>query len=103
MAADEKPPKIRGKKEREAAYRQGFVDGLAHAKAELASQRALDAERDEAMRNGLAKLHATPAVRRRRTKADKERERMQESAERAKQGLAPYAPRPDRIERESQG
>ncbi len=65
---DETPPKIRGKKEREAAYRQGFADGLAHAKAETAAQRALEAERDEAMRDGLAKLQARPVVRRRHRK-----------------------------------
>lgn len=70
MTDETKPKRVRGHKEREAAYRQGFLDGLTHAKAELASQRALDAERDEAMRAGLTKLRATPVVRRPRRKKD---------------------------------
>jgi hypothetical protein len=67
---DEKPPKIRGKKEREAAYRQGFADGLAHAVFEIRSQNDMEAKREEAMAAGLKLLNAQPVVRRRRRKAN---------------------------------
>lgn len=63
---DEKPKRVRGQKEREAAYRQGFADGLKHADFELGNRQEVEAMRERAMVSGLMTMRATPVVKRTR-------------------------------------
>jgi hypothetical protein len=69
---DEKPKRVRGLKEREAAYRQGFLDGLVHAETEKTKKRLIEDERDLAVAEGLKRLRARTFVvkRGRRPKAN---------------------------------
>lgn len=60
--ADEQPKRVRGQKEREAVYRQGFHDGVAYGVEELRRAREMDADRDAAASAGLAKLRRTIAT-----------------------------------------
>lgn len=67
---DEKTPRVRGLKEREAAYRQGFVDGVEHALAEAKELKRIEQDREGAMKTGLAKLAREVTVRTRRKKQE---------------------------------
>lgn len=70
--SDEKAPRIRGQKEREAAYRAGFVDGIAHAHAEAKRLREVEEDRATAIDIGLQKYRRTMSAEPRRTRRKRE-------------------------------
>lgn len=96
MTDETTPKRVRGLKEREAAYRAGYQDGMRDAVQEIEARQAMDHIREARMAEGFKRLHAaaTSAPKRaRRTKAEREAARMAESADRVARGLAPYVPR----------
>jgi hypothetical protein len=96
MTDETKPKRMRGLKEREEAYRAGFLAGLEHAHKEIASQRALEAARGVAVATGIESFLAGAGAARkrtRRTRDDKEAERRGDNAERVAFGQAPLVER----------
>lgn len=71
MSDETKPARIRGLKEREAAYKAGFADGCAHAHTEIAAQRRLEVERETAAEYGWKRV-ASEVAPTRRTRKRKE-------------------------------
>lgn len=65
---EEKTPRVRGLKERQEAYREGFLAGVQHALTEAAELKRIESDREQAMKVGLAKLAHTTSVRPRRRK-----------------------------------
>lgn len=66
------PKRVRGQKDREAAYRQGFLDGVEYGVEELRRTKEVDAFRELALGAGLAKYRRTMTTepkRRQRRKA----------------------------------
>lgn len=56
---DEQPKRVRGQQAREAAYRQGFLDGVEYGLSEMTRQRELLSERTIAADASLAKYRRT--------------------------------------------
>lgn len=69
--SDEQPKRMRGQKDREAAYRQGFFDGVQHGVDELRYAKELESAREGAMLAGLAKYRRTLSAQPKRTRKAK--------------------------------
>lgn len=70
MTDETKPKRVRGLKEREAAYCAGFREGLEYAQRDALDRAVIDEQRERAMADGLKRLRtdATSAPKRTRQK-----------------------------------
>ena len=69
--SDEPKQRIRGQKEREEAYKHGFLDGVQHGIAEVKRARELEEEREGAMGAGLMKFRRELSLEPKRTRRKK--------------------------------
>lgn len=94
--SDEKQPRVRGQKDIERAFREGFIAGVQHGLDEVKRIREAEELREGALGASLARYRRELSVaprRTRKTRTDREAERRAESREREAEGKAPFVER----------
>lgn len=74
MTDETKPKRVRGLKEREAAYRAGYQDGMRDAVQEIEARQAMDAIREARIGEGLKRLRTDATSAPKRTRRTKKRD-----------------------------